>query len=294
MERIPATNDLAFKKVLASEENKDILQGFIKDFFGVTAEDIVIENPYSINVYKEALESGGDVNVLRHTLKDVSASFKTADFVSEIQIKKTKFYDERALYYLFERFCRNYNKEGAMETGADGRPERYSSIRPVYGLNILGHTHYSEDEDALRIFEMYDVAHGKAYKKALVKAGFFELSKPKVETVNQGYWKTYFTTGEVDGMAPEYIRKASGIIEYINLQEEERKMVTMMEKAQAIYDADMVSSYLDGKEETEKKYEAEIAETAKKHEVEIAEAAKKYEAEIKKLQDKIKELEGKK
>ena len=39
MKRIPSTNDLAIKKVLASEENKDILGGLIQDFFDVMAED---------------------------------------------------------------------------------------------------------------------------------------------------------------------------------------------------------------------------------------------------------------
>ena len=53
MNRISPTNDLAFKKVLASEENKDILGGLINDFFDVVAEEIVIENPYSIEAYIE-------------------------------------------------------------------------------------------------------------------------------------------------------------------------------------------------------------------------------------------------
>ena len=49
---IKVTNDLLFKKMLASEENKDITQGFIKDFCGLDAacEDIHIMNPYSIDL----------------------------------------------------------------------------------------------------------------------------------------------------------------------------------------------------------------------------------------------------
>jgi hypothetical protein len=47
--RISPTNDLALKKVLASEENKDILQGLVHDFFGLTVrcDDIVLDHPYS-------------------------------------------------------------------------------------------------------------------------------------------------------------------------------------------------------------------------------------------------------
>jgi hypothetical protein len=49
LERISPTGDLAFKKVFASEENKEILGGFINDFFGVVAENIEILSPYSSN-----------------------------------------------------------------------------------------------------------------------------------------------------------------------------------------------------------------------------------------------------
>jgi len=51
---IKVTNDLMFKKLLASEEHKDILQGFIKDFCGLDVEcsEIQIETPYSIDLYK--------------------------------------------------------------------------------------------------------------------------------------------------------------------------------------------------------------------------------------------------
>jgi len=47
LNRILATGDLGFKKVFASEENKDCLRGLISDFFGinVSSDEITIENP---------------------------------------------------------------------------------------------------------------------------------------------------------------------------------------------------------------------------------------------------------
>jgi hypothetical protein len=146
--KISPTGDLAFKKVLASEENKDILRGLIKDFyfFVISEDDLVIENPYSIDTYKEYVEDK-EVSILRHTakdiavsfnpLKDVAASLKRADFIMEMQIKKARFFEERFLYYPFMRFCQNYGKVGFMETGSDGKLNRYSSLRPVYALNII-------------------------------------------------------------------------------------------------------------------------------------------------------------
>ena len=53
MKRISPTSDLAVKKVLASEEHKDILSGLIDDFFAVWPEDLIIEKPYSVAVCLE-------------------------------------------------------------------------------------------------------------------------------------------------------------------------------------------------------------------------------------------------
>ena len=247
MERISATSDLAVKKVLASEENKDVLQGLIVDFFNIKAEEISIENPYSIETYQQMV-GGKKMTEFFQTIKDVAASFKVANFVSEIQVRQTHFFDERALYYPFNRFCKNYGIEGEMQLGSDGKPSKYSSLKPIYALNILGYSHFADDE-ALRIFELYDPKRNKAYKKELIYVGFFELSKTKIETPNQQHWRDYFTTGKVSDTAPEYIKKASWIIEWANLKEEEREMVELLEKAQADHDNDMVSAYLDGKEE---------------------------------------------
>ena len=132
-----------------------------------------------------------------------------------------------------------------MELDRDGKPNRYSSLVPVYSLNILGDAHFPDD-DALRIFELYDPARNKKYKKELVRIGFFELSKNNIETTNQRYWRDYFITGEAHLEAPEYIRKASHIIEYENLSEEERNVSAVLEKARADYDAGFSSAYHDG------------------------------------------------
>ena len=248
MKRIPATSDLAFKKVLASEENKEILSGLIQDFFDVIPEDLTILNPYSIDVFKEYAKDGADISVLRQILRDITATFKVADFVSELQVSKTRFFDERSLYYPLRRFCDNYNAAGSMELGVDGKPNRYSSLRPVYALNILDYTHFS-DEDSLRIFELYDPERNKRPNINFLRIGYFELTKDKIETANQRHWHKYFKTGEASADAPCYIKKASNIIEVVNLGKEERQVLDVLEKAQAIIDAEYSSAYHDGKDD---------------------------------------------
>ena len=259
MKRISPTGDLAFKKVFASEDYKGCLSGLIIDFFGVevSEDEITIVNPYSISDYKEVVQ-GEEVSVLRHTLKDVTASLRFSDFISEMQIKSTRFFDERALYYPFDRFCKNYNKQGFVELDSNEKPNRYSSLIPVYTLNILVDSHFQDDE-ALRIFELYDPKRNKRYKKELVKVGFFELNKSIIETKNQQYWCDYFLTGEAHPDAPVYIKKASQIIEYANLSEEEKIVSAVLEKARADYDAGFSSAYNDGIEKGKNEEKAEIA-----------------------------------
>ena len=67
-----------------------------------------------------------------------------------------------------------------------------------------------------------------------------------IETANQRYWRDYFLTGEAQPGAPEYIKKASQIIELANLSEEERKVSAILEKARADMDAETSSFYHNG------------------------------------------------
>ena len=250
MNRVSPTNDLVFRKVMASEENIDILQGLITDFFEIEVESLALDNPYSISDYKEILNGEG-VTRLRQTIKDVSASFKIADFVAELQIRTSAFFDERAIFYPFDRFCKNFNKTGAMKFDSQGKPNRYSSLRPVYALNILSYIHFQkdgspDDDNALHIFELYDIKNQRRYNKNLIKVGFFELRKNQGLTTNQKYWLDYFNNGAVDASAPEYIKKAGNIIEFTNLAEEEKMVIDVLEKAEAIRVAEIHQGFLDG------------------------------------------------
>jgi len=254
--RIPPTNDLMFKKLMASEENKDILFGLITDFLGIIPKDLTIISPYSIELCKELL-GADDVNKMRYTLRDVAASFKTGDFVSELQIRKTQHFHERLLYYPFRRFCENYGAKGRVTIGADGKPNLYSSLRPVYALNILEQSHYNEDDEALRIFELYDPTRNKRFGKDLLKIGCFELNKVIIETENQEHWRDFFMSKKIKDNAPDYIKKANEVIDFVNLGEEERQVAEALEKAGATLQDELDFSYFSGMAEGEKKGKAE-------------------------------------
>jgi predicted transposase/invertase (TIGR01784 family) len=237
---------------MASEENKDILAGLIHDFFQlkINAEDITIKNPYSIKAYKELIaDSEHSIMKLRQTLKDVGASLSSLDLTAEVQVNKDDFFGERTVYYTFDLYCGNLNKQDSMKLDAKGDLIRYSSLRPVYSLNILKYNHFIEDDDAFRNFLLYDPERNKAFDDGYVRIAFFELNKSHVETQNQQYWKEYFLGNEPPDRAPEYIKKAARIIDYQNLKEEEKHMLSLMEKAQMERESELYTSWNDGKKE---------------------------------------------
>jgi len=251
-ERIPPTLDLCFKKILGSPENKDVLQGIIGDFFDLrpALEDITITAPYSIKSYEEYLKRlNGNEEIsetLRQTVEDVAADMKIAGFGAEVQIKADSYFSQRSLYYACERFCANYSLPGKMVHKYDGTPIRYSSLKPVYMLNILGYRHFPGDEDALRVFTLYDRKRQKFFDIEYLTIAYFELTKSRVETANQSCWRMYFKTGEAPDDAPEYIKKAACVIERANLTKEERDVIDRLQKARDIYDSVTYTAEIEG------------------------------------------------
>jgi len=263
--RIDPLNDLLFKKMLATEEQKPILQGFIKDFFDmdVALEEMILVTPYSIKSYQENLKIVADtenhspddvsraISIMRETQRDITIVVKKADLLVELQIYNDKYFLARSVYYLCDRFCSNYNLPGKMETHKDGKLIRYSSLRPVYAMNIVKKEYFSQDDDAIHIFGLYDKDHEMKMNTDYLMLGYFELTKKTVRNLNQEHWRTFFLTEKVHSDAPDYIKQAKNLIAYVNLSEEERKILAEQEKAETIYDSIMFTVYEEGREEGE-------------------------------------------
>jgi predicted transposase/invertase (TIGR01784 family) len=271
-ERISPTSDLAFKKIMGTVQNKDVLQGLILDFFDlwVPLEEISVTEPYDIRAYEEyvKLRSGGEAisEKLRQTVQDVVADIKTADFAAECQVQIENYFSVRSIHYTCSWFCANYNRAGAMKQLSDGSFLRYSSLRPVMLLNILGYPHFTGDDDALRVLTLYDRKRDKAFDMEYLTIAYFELTKNNVETKNQSHWQTFFKTGTVLADAPEYIKKAAQVIERANLTQEERNMIDQLERAEEIYKNTIYSAQIEGerigKIEGEKQKALDIAKNA--------------------------------
>ena len=100
----------------------------------------------------------------------------------------------------------------------------------------------------MRIFEFYDPKRKKYFKEKLFYIGFFELTKKNIETANQKHWFKYFKTGKVNKNAPDYIRKAGHLIEFMNFGEEERRVAAILERAEADFKARDAYVFNDGME----------------------------------------------
>jgi hypothetical protein len=255
---VSPTNDLAFKKTFTEECNKDVLHGLICDFFdfqpALTLDDISITSPYNIKAYEEDLrrvKDNEEINeetreTLRQTIHDITADIKSAGFGAELQIRKGIYFSARSIYLACSRFCANYNVPGKIIYGSDGKPIRYSSLKPVYMLNILGYGHFQEDDDALRVFTLYDSKRLKAFEREYITIAYFELMKDNIETPNQKHWRAFFRTGKAADNAPEYIKKAARVIDKVNFTQEERDMINYYELAEDIRADENYAAELEG------------------------------------------------
>ncbi|MBO0422315.1 hypothetical protein [Enterococcus plantarum] len=81
-----------------------------------------------------------------------------------------------------------------------------------------------------------------------------ELKKHSGKTQRHlNYWLDYFTIGKVLEDAPEYIKEACYIVEYQNLDKEERAMVDATEKAHEDLKATIIYAQKESREEIAKK-----------------------------------------
>jgi len=243
LKRVSPTSDLAFKKILASEDHKTVTQGFLKDFFGVDVplDDIHIVNPYSIHAYEEDGKTGRR-KVFRETSRDVTIAVSLADVTVELQMHRTPAFIERSIYYATDMQNARYNQE----TRSLGRlaADRFGSIRPAWSLAILGYTEWA-DERPFRMGIMCDEETREPFEPRMLRIGYYELTKPDTNPA-RARWQQFLLTGVAQPDDPGYLREAAAIIEYANLSREERRMVTSEQRAADYYDGGLVYARQEG------------------------------------------------
>ena len=237
------THDLAFKKILASEDHKSVTQGFIADFFGlqVDADDLTITNPYSISVVEETLDDGSDERVERlyQTFRDITVDVDHLDVTVELQICKQDYFLQRAFYYAARLYTSRYHLHPGLE--------RYSDLRPVWSMSVLGEPIFG-CEHGFHMFTLRDADLGEGLDPELVRLGFFELSKSTNVTAHY-HWQHFLDTGEAGEGAPFYIQEAADMISDVNLSQKERDMDALLEKFRADQYGQIASARREGRDE---------------------------------------------
>ena len=222
MKKVSRTNDLAFKKAFASDGNTESIIGLARDILGIDIKEVLFRQPYSIESYTKMIKEK-QFAAFQQTIKDISANVvlnnKGVNLISELQVREAKRFLERSLYYPTQTFSENY------------KDNKYSSLKPIYAINIVGYLMFKQDLDGLRIFEMWDKLHNEGFPIEF-KIAYFEYKKTNFNTDIQ-FWRDYFLDKEISDNAPEYIKHAAEIVEYANLEEEEKELVDLIERFEA-------------------------------------------------------------
>jgi len=242
------TNDLAFKKLLSSPEHKEVARGFIGAFFGpeVAAGDITITNPYAIvgNPRDE-----GERRRLLKTFRDITFTVGLADLTVELQVRRERWFEQRALYYAFDLFNGHYHEVPPGED--EDRMSWYESLRPVYSLNVLGHEHFS-CRHAVHMFPLKEVLWpGEGLELRWLRVGFVEFWKDVFASEGQRLWSEFLRSGVAPAGAPGYLEEAATIIKYMNLTGEEKAVIDLAEKDRALRVSEWANELEDAREEGE-------------------------------------------
>jgi predicted transposase/invertase (TIGR01784 family) len=227
------TNNVLFLKCFASPENADVLEGFIKDVLGIPVTDVTIENPYNIQQIEERLT---------YTIVDVLARLEDGTLITlELQVTPQVSFAKRSAYYMSSRFVSGYgDRRTALESSASDT--LYSSLRPIYGINICDFNMFEDNDDPLRSFKLFDTTYNVAFPEDLFHISYLQLKKvPHKNQEALKRWISFFKGLEPEDDLPDYIEKAYQVIAYTNLTEKEQKMIDYAEmsredaKAQLLY-----------------------------------------------------------
>jgi len=224
-EKVLTTNDIVFKKVFTSPQNSHILIGFINDILELEVTEVDVGNTYN---FKTICEENKNPEV-RYTEVDVLARLQDgSQIIIEMQVCKRRWFRERAMFYMTERYSNNYGNQDLEIPFEEysGTGKKYSSLRPTYGIFIMLDNEFNEDDIPIHRFRVKDIENDLTYKNSqgqeLFTMIFLELRKSSTSMRKEiRQWFDYFLKGKVKNDAPKYLQDACKEANYHNLEEEE-------------------------------------------------------------------------
>lgn len=185
-------NDLAFKRIFGTEQNKEILIRFLNDIFEGQRDKIEDVEFLKVNLDPE-------IAVLRQSIVDVLCRDSRGNhFIIEMQCATDSHFIERAVAYA----CRAYLNQRKKNDSETKKSWNYGSMRPVIFFAIMKHTLFKDKQGYLSHHKVTDVYSGENDIKGL-SFSFLELSKfhkrfDELET-NIEKWAYFFKNAESTG-----------------------------------------------------------------------------------------------
>jgi len=105
MRFVDVKTDIAFKKIFGSEQHTEVLIGFLNALLELEGDrrikSVTLKNPWQ----------PPDIPILKETILDIRAvDNRNVSFIVEMQIKDTKFFDKRAVYYTAKAYTGQIKK----------------------------------------------------------------------------------------------------------------------------------------------------------------------------------------
>ncbi|MDR2833706.1 MAG: Rpn family recombination-promoting nuclease/putative transposase [Streptococcaceae bacterium] len=218
-------NDVAFKKLLGSDENKQVTKQLLEDIFGIKIQHITLLNPYHIDKMKEKKK-------LMYTQVDVLIELENGKKVSiELQNQRKEFFQQRSLYYLSKAYMRSYNDPQYQEYFDDKEDFRYSSLKGAIGLNFLNYTQFKDDKLPLHLYSLKEEQTQKAFVEENHFALYFiELNKHHYASGKLKEWMILLKNGENISKRPEFLENVYKPVRKLRMSLEEELEAEEREK----------------------------------------------------------------
>jgi predicted transposase/invertase (TIGR01784 family) len=221
-------SDLLFKRCFANAAHPEVVENFIRDVLGLDVSSITIENPYSI---EEFIDVDGNQG-LRHTEVDVLVRLSDQSLVTtEIQRAPQTYYMPRSIYYLASRYTDDYGRKNFEQATVKDGSEKYSSLFPVYGINIVDFALFDDDR-LRRTFSFRDDDTFEPLSQGMLHLCYIELRKElgKEAPAHLRHWVDFLSDKPAGANVPDYIKQAYELVDIANLNKEERKMISAAER----------------------------------------------------------------
>lgn len=241
--------DIAFRKIFGVEENKDLLISFINS---VVSEEDQVADVDILNPYNPQNFANDKLSIL-----DVKARGENGKiFNIEIQIANEGDYDKRALFY----WAKLYTEQ--LKSG-----QNYNKLSKAIGIHILNFSSITGCDKYHNCFHITEKETGKRYFEDLelhtLELDKFESDidelKDLVGKIKSALdvWLGFLTKHDLvdkNALPPEMnnneLKKALGVLEVMNLTQDERYAYEAREKWLRIEANALQKRYEEGKEES--------------------------------------------